>query len=244
VKRARCGQLLSLSAPFVYPWGAISEILEFDTHALRLSVGRQVSSFPNEDRLDETDSVRYAGRVSGHNSCLRERSLLDSGDCDKEPKQMTSFDERLTKAIERGQRRSNERERTAREQELTEEEFRNLHSRMRLQLSEHIEACISQLANHFPGFQYETIFGEKGWGAACKRDDIGAKRASFFSRLEMTVRPYSPLHVVELTAKGTIRNKEVFSRTHYELINKADTDTFRNLIDVWVLEYAELFAAT
>jgi hypothetical protein len=156
---------------------------------------------------------------------------------------MTSFEERLTRAIERGEQRSMERNRTQREQALTEEELRNLHSRIRLQLSEHIESCISQLAHHFPGFQYETIFGEKGWGAACKRDDLGVRRASFFSRLEMTVRPFSHLHVVELVAKGTIRNKEAFHRNHYELVNKADPDTFRNLIDVWALEYAELFAA-
>ena len=80
------------------------------------------------------------------------------------------------------------------------------------------------------------------------RDDVGPgterRRANYFSRLEMTVRPYSSsLGVVELVAKGTIRNKEVFNRTHYELIPEADEDTFLNFIDVWVLEYAELYAA-
>ena len=59
----------------------------------------------------------------------------------------------------------------------------------------------------------------------------------------MTIRPYSDLNVVELSAKGTIRNREVINRTHFELIGEVDTDTFVNLIDVWILEYAELYAA-
>ena len=91
------------------------------------------------------------------------------------------------------------------------------------------------------------MYGERGWGGACSRDDMrprqGGRRANYFSRLEMTIRPYSPTHVVELVAKGTIRNKEVFDRRHFEMIDEVDAETFSNLIDVWVLEYAELYAA-
>ena len=47
---------------------------------------------------------------------------------------------------------------------------------------------------------------------------------------------------IELTAKGTIRNKEVFNRKHYERIQDVDPATFTELIDVWVIEFAELFA--
>lgn len=162
-------------------------------------------------------------------------------------KTMTEFEERLSKAIHRGRQRNAEEQRKAREQALSEEELKNLHNQYRLEFSEHIEACCGQLPNHFPGFQLESIYGERGWGAACSRDDIGpgsdGRRANYFSRLEMSIRPYNNLHVVELTSKGTIRNKEVFNRTHFELINKVDTDTFLHLIDVWVLEYAELYAA-
>ena len=49
------------------------------------------------------------------------------------------------------------------------------------------------------------------------------QRKSDFSRLEMTVQPHSPLHVVELTAKGTIHNKEVFNRSHFERVRKTLT---------------------
>ena len=80
--------------------------------------------------------------------------------------------------------------------------------------------------NVFPGYQYETIYGDKGWGGACFRDDLriaGGQRTSNYSRLEMTVRPYSPsLHVLELAAKGTIRNKEAFNRNYYEKLEEVD----------------------
>lgn len=157
------------------------------------------------------------------------------------------FEQRLSKAIERGQRRGDDRSREEQAKALTEEELRRLHSKYRLQLSEHIEDCLRRLPNHFPGFQFETLIGERGWGAACFRDDLrlghGGKRGTDYSRLEMTIRPHSSYQILELTAKGTIRNKEVFSRTHFDKLSEADVDRFVELIDHWVLEYAELYAA-
>jgi hypothetical protein len=72
----------------------------------------------------------------------------------------------------------------------------------------------------------------------------GGKRQNLFSRLELVVRPYSSLHVLELVAKGTIRNKEIYNRTQYQLLADADTATFRELTDRWILEFAELYAAS
>ena len=157
------------------------------------------------------------------------------------------FEERLQKAIQRGQRRNDSIQREAEAEALSGEELKRLHNQYRLQLSEQIEQCLKTLPHHFPGFEYETIFGERGWGAACKRDDIrmsrGGRRNNDYSRLEMTIRPFSSYHVVELAAKGTIRNKEVFNRNYFEKIEDADSAKFAELIDVWVLEYAELYAA-
>ena len=156
------------------------------------------------------------------------------------------FDERLRKAIQRGQYRGDARNRQARLQELSEDELRRLHGEYRLKLSEHIENCVRGLPNHFPGFQYETIFGQRGWGAACSRDDIrmeSGRRENDYSRLEMTVRPFSDLHVIELAAKSTIRNKELFNRTHFEKIEDVDLAQFIEFVDLWVLEYAEMYAA-
>jgi hypothetical protein len=159
---------------------------------------------------------------------------------------MTDFQQRLKKAIDRGVRRNETRVREAEAKALSEEECKRLHTTYRLQISEHIETCARQMTGHFPGFEFQTVFGERGWGAACLRDDfgsIGGKRTNYYSRLEMTVRPYSSLHVLELSAKGTIRNKEVFNRNQFEKLADADPESFLELVDLWILEYAELFAA-
>ena len=103
------------------------------------------------------------------------------------------------------------------------------------------------MPNYFPGFRLETLYGERGWGMACSRDDLrvdsNRRRANDFSRLEMTVRPASALHVLELAAKGTIRNKEVFNRNYFETLQDVDLEKFLELVDVWVVEYAESYAA-
>jgi len=157
------------------------------------------------------------------------------------------FEQRLEKAIRRGQRRADVAAAEAREKELSEEELKRLHTQYRLKLSEHIEQCIKSLPSHFPGFRFETMFGDRGWGAGVSRDDLGrgarGKAANYFSRLEMTIRPFSEYHVLDLAAKGTIRNKEIFSRSHFEKLSEVDEDQYIELIDLWVLEYAELYAA-
>ena len=163
------------------------------------------------------------------------------------PATAMDFDQRLQQAIERGQRRSENRQAEHLRAKLTEEEFKRLYSQWRLKLSEYIEACMHKLPNHFPGFRYETMIGDRGWGAACFRDDLRLQRGSRsheYSRLEVTVRPYSAtLHVIELAAKGTVRNKEVFARNYFEPLDELDSDKFLQLVDVWILEYAEMYAA-
>ncbi len=158
------------------------------------------------------------------------------------------FDERLDKAISRGTRRGDAQAREAAAKAISQEELKKLHSQYRLQVSEHIEKCVEKMANHFPGFRLENIYGESGWGAGCSRDDFGSggkgQRKNFYSRFESTVKPISGAIVIEIIAKGTIRNKEVFNRRHFEKVADIDIDTFLELIDRWVLEYAELFAAS
>lgn len=156
------------------------------------------------------------------------------------------FEDRLVRAIQRGEKRAEQQAADARRKALTEEDFKRLHTQYRLRISEHLESCVRQLAHHFPGFRYETIFGEKGWGAACSRDDLrlaAGKRSNEFSRLEIVVRPFSSYHVLDLAGRGTIRNKEVFSRNYFENVADANPDKFVEIADAWVLEYAELFAA-
>ena len=136
-------------------------------------------------------------------------------------------------------------DRAAASKALSEEECKRLHSQYRLELSEHIDQCLRQLPQHFPGFRSETLMGDRGWGAAVTRDDLrleSGRRTTLFSRLEIAVRPYSPLHVLELTGKGTIHNKEIFNRDQYQLLADAKLASFKDWIDQWVLEFAELYA--
>lgn len=160
---------------------------------------------------------------------------------------MTGFEERLRKAIDRGHRRAESQQQQREQEALSEDELKRLHSSLRLTLSEHIEECVGGLPQHFPGFQFQTIFGERGWGAACSRDDLrvsSRRRENDYSRLEMMVRPFSASSgVLDLAAKGTIRNKEVYNRTYFERLQDVDVDKFLGLIDAWVLEYAEIYAA-
>jgi hypothetical protein len=153
------------------------------------------------------------------------------------------FQERLAKAIERGQQFGQQEAQAKHQDALSEEDLRRLHSKYRLPLTERIEACLKRLPDHFPGFQFSTLMSDRGWGATVSRDDVGAGRTTFFSRLELVVRPFSAAHVLELSAKGTIRNKEIYNRTQYQRLTEADPEMFANMIDLWVLEYAELYAA-
>jgi hypothetical protein len=160
---------------------------------------------------------------------------------------MTEFDDRLKRAVERGHQRAVTRAHEAEHRALTEDELRQMHSRYRLQLSEVIEQRMRRLPEHFPGFQLQAVYGDEGWGVSCSRDDFvsqgaGARR-NVFSRLQVTVRPFSGLHVLELNGKATIRNRETFNRTHFERLVEADPANFEQLLDGWIVEFAEMYAA-
>lgn len=156
------------------------------------------------------------------------------------------FKERLQRATERGQQSRDAKAQAEAAKALTEEECRRLHSKYRLELTDHIETCLKQLADNFPGFRIAPVADEKGWGSVVSRDDFAlnaGRRDSLFSRLTMTVAPHNQYHVLSIDARGAIRNKETFTRNHYQLLKDVDLDSFRQLIEHWVLEYAEQYAA-
>ena len=156
------------------------------------------------------------------------------------------FDKRLEKAIDRGRQTREVKGQKQAQDAMSEEDLKNLHSRCRLDLSEHIEACLKKLADHFPGFRYQSVVSEHGWGAKISRDDFVGRRGdanNAYSRFEMVIRPYSPTHIVELAAKATVKNKEIFNRSHFQFLNQVDVDSFGELIDLWALEYAEQYSA-
>ncbi len=156
------------------------------------------------------------------------------------------FDQRLQSAIQRGEKRGQRHDQIARQAQLTEEEFKRLHTMYRLSLSERIERAIAGVAQHFPGFRQETLYGEVGWGAACWRDDLiveAGKRTNQYSRLELMIRPPTNYHVLELKGKGTVANKEHFNRLHFVPLQEVDEEDFARLIDTWAIDYAEFYAA-
>jgi hypothetical protein len=156
------------------------------------------------------------------------------------------FEQRLKRAIQRGQHQKDLKGRVAAQKEMSEEEFRQLHSAIRLELTEKIEKGLRKLADHFPGFRYQTIVSEDGWGARISRDDFAiedGRKSNVYSRLELLIRPFSEAHIVELVAKGTIRNKEIISRNHFQFLDKADVDSYKELIELWILEYAEKYSS-
>jgi hypothetical protein len=156
-----------------------------------------------------------------------------------------NFRDRLQKAAERGKQARETRQHEAAAQALSEEECRRLHLKHRMSLGELIEERLQDLAENLPGFRLETVVGDDGWGAAVSRDDVGlaeGRRRNFFSRLQLVVSPFNKYHVLELVAKGTVRNKETFSRNHYQRLSEVDEESFRELVELWVLDYAEQYA--
>jgi hypothetical protein len=154
------------------------------------------------------------------------------------------FDERLQRAIHRGQQQRAAAGLAQARQALTDEEYRTLHGRLRLELSEYIETCLKRLVEHFPSFDYSSVMSVDGWGAKISRDELhGRPLTRQYSHLELLIRPYSPTRILEVTARGAIRNKEVLSRSQYQQLDSYDLDAFRAIIDQLVLEYAEKIAA-
>ena len=157
------------------------------------------------------------------------------------------FESELEKAIQRGNSIGKANNEADKKVLNSKEQLRNRHNEFRLNLSEHIEVGLQQLANHFPGFQYETIYGHRGWGGAVARNDIDrgldGRTGSFFSRVEITVRQQNEFNVINITGKGAIRDKEIFTWNHFADIAEADQADFQAAIDKWILEYAEQFAA-
>jgi hypothetical protein len=158
------------------------------------------------------------------------------------------FDNRLERAIQRGEQTRAEAGRAAAARQLSAEERKSVYSRSRLLLIERIEECVKKLADHFPGFTFQPLMRDDAWGASVSRDDIAVQRGegsrALYSRLEMSVSPLGTAGIIELVAKGTIRNKEAFHRRQFQRLEQVDVESFNELIDLWVLEYAELYAAT
>lgn len=157
------------------------------------------------------------------------------------------FDDQLDKAIQRGQQRSVKRLQDQKKKSLDAEDIKRRHDGFRLHLSEYIETSLKRLADRFPGFEYEIVYGSKGWGGSIHRHDLtrgpDGKAGSFFSRLELSVRSLNSFNVVNIVGKGTIADKELFSWNHFKDIEDATFEEFEDKLNNWMIQYVEQFAA-
>jgi hypothetical protein len=159
---------------------------------------------------------------------------------------MSDFEERLQKAIQRGQQARSSEGALQDTDAATEETLRMKHSSLRNELTEHIEKGLKKLCDHFPGFDYDTVLNEKGWGARISRDDIRLGRGTArneYSRLEVLVRPFNDTHIIEIATKGTIRNRESLNRSNFRFLKDATIDVLKQIVDGIVLEFAEQYSA-
>lgn len=153
---------------------------------------------------------------------------------------------RLHDAINRGSQRASDKKAEA-AAEMTPEKLKNLHNKFRLELSSYIEGVMRQIIDQMPGFNLETLFGEKGWGAAVSRDDLllnKKQRDNHYSRLEMFVRPMNDYYIVDLASKATVRNREIWNRNVFSPVIEAKLETLQEQINQWAIQFAEQYAAS
>lgn len=159
---------------------------------------------------------------------------------------MSDFEDRLQRAIRRGQQFREAEGTNSGTDSATAEDLRMKHSELRNEMTEHIEQCLRKLADHFPGFEFSSVLNEKGWGARISRDDLNLKPGqsrSQYSRLEIVVKPFSDAHILELSTKGTIRNRESLNRSNFRFLADATVEILKQMVDSVVLEFAEQYSA-
>ncbi|MEQ1904504.1 MAG: hypothetical protein ABL888_09990 [Pirellulaceae bacterium] len=154
-----------------------------------------------------------------------------------------NFEDQIKKAIDRGRQTGQISQEASRAAQLTQDELKRRHSAYRLELSEYIEQTLRKVPNLVPGFSFETVYGDRGWGGAIARDDI-QRGGTFYSRLELSVRPAGEYGLLTIVGRGTIKNREVLSWNHFAEIADVETNAFKKLIDAWILQYIEMFSGT
>lgn len=159
---------------------------------------------------------------------------------------MPGFRDRLRKAMRAGADAQAEREADERHARQHEHKLRGLYDRYEDQLCDHIQSCLKELCGEWPGFRLGPAGMQKGRGYAISRDDRGRSPGGRvdrrYSRLEIAVRPYSRHQFLEVLAKGTVRNKEVFRRGDDDRVETADSGLLKKFIERVVLEFARRYA--
>ena len=77
------------------------------------------------------------------------------------------FEDKLQRAIQRGQERTSARANAQKKVEASKEDIRNRHNEFRLNLSDHIEACLKKVGTAFSGLRLRNDLRHKGLGGSC-----------------------------------------------------------------------------
>jgi hypothetical protein len=156
---------------------------------------------------------------------------------------MAAFRDRLRKAIQAGADAQQQRAADQRLAQQQEQKLRALYDRYERGLRDHIEACLNELVDQWPGFDLTSVVSDKGWGHAVSRDDrVHGRQDRLYNRLELTVRSYADYQFIEVLAKGTIRNREVIRRSDDDRMETADLALLKKFIERIVVEFARRYA--
>ena len=156
---------------------------------------------------------------------------------------MMDFEKRLERAISR-RRNGADFETTRRNRSAAYRRAisQRAHARCRLELSEQIEAGLRKLADYFPVFastrSSATMAGAPGSAGTISPWGLGGHPGLNIAGWKSLFGPLAA-HIIELVGKGTIRNKELFHRNHFQFLTQVIVQSLRDMCDLWVLEYAE-----
>lgn len=59
----------------------------------------------------------------------------------------------------------------------------------------------------------------------------------------MLISQFSTSAILEVVVKGTVRNREIINRKHYQRLAEFDLESYKDLIDLRILEFAEQYSA-
>jgi hypothetical protein len=159
---------------------------------------------------------------------------------------MTDFRSRIQRAVNSGKGADRGRAAEKREARQAGRKIRELHENFDGELRPHIHTCLEELNREFPAFDMQEVYNEKGRGYALARDDAirggSERRDRYYSRLEIYVHHFKDHGYLEVSAKGSIRNKEKYERSEDDRLETLEIDLFKRFVERVVVEYAHDFA--
>ena len=126
---------------------------------------------------------------------------------------------------------------------MTKKELQRLHSQARLELASTSSAACGSWPTAFPAFASRRSWIRAAGARRISRDDLRLRRGtaatSCFSRLEMLITPITPRRCWNWPPKARSATARSSAARNISVSPSPHMPVFANLIDLWVLEYAE-----